>query len=421
MKVQKTIKFPIHSKATKIKIEKLGRLTARMTFATNLFLDYIQVHDTTSLHDLNEYKNEFVKERTGMNSAHLQQCYMKAREVWKSYKKLKRRKSLPEFKNRKVPIYQDRRTFEFIEWKGSKLTRYWIKITTLKPRKKIIIPLDYGYYQIKELENVTIKSVTFVKKGKRFFAHVSTEKNVKPIQTQKILAVDLGVRRKATAVLLSPSEKWSKKDICILKNGKMKALIHKHEKYYKKMQKLEKYEVLKRIRNKKETYKKDHDRIISKRIAEIAEKYKAMVMIGYPKWIRLSQKRGSGDKQLRKKVNSWSFYRTVGYIEYKCKERGIPVETIKESWTSKTCHRCGSKNINRNIWSIIKCKDCGLEYNADINACINIGSKAMPSGSMGFRGQTRTEGDNQMVRTQKFPIDGNSSHLQRTEYIQVNF
>ncbi len=409
MKVKKTIKFPVHLETTGTKIEKLERLTARMTFATNLFLDYIQIYDTTSLHDLNEYKNKFVKERTGLNSAHLQQCYMKAREVWKSYKGKKGKKSRPNFKRRKIPIWQDKRTFEFVEWNESKLTKYWIKLSTLAPYRKIMIPLDYGKYQEKELKNSKIKSCFIVKKDKMYYFHLSIEKETKEKKPKKVLAIDLGIRRKVTAVLLFPSEKWSKEDIHILKNGEMKVLIHKHEKYYEKMQKLEKYKVLRRIRNKKEIYKKEYDHIISKRIAEIAEESEAKVVIGYPKWIRLSQRKGNGNKQLRKKVNSWSFYRMVRFIEYKCGEKGIPVEIMRESWTSETCHRCGSRNIDRSVWSVIKCKDCGLEYNADVNACINIGSKAMPLESMGFRGQARTEDDNQKVRTQKLLLKDRSS------------
>ena len=246
-----------------------------------------------------------------------------------------------------------------------------------------MLPLDYGYYHVRELKEAKVKSVAFVKKGDKFYAHVVIEKSKPQIQPEKILAIDLGVRRKATAVLLSPSLTFTKKDIFIFREGKRLALIHKAEQYYSKMQSLGKWRVLKRVRNLRKRYKEEYDHIISRRIVEIAEKHKAMVVVGYPKYCRSKHRKGNGNKRLRKIVNSWSFYRIIQMIKYKCEERGIPYLIIKESWTSKTCHKCGSRNTKRPYQSLFKCLDCGLEYNADINSAINIGIRAsslMPIG-----------------------------------------
>jgi len=390
--MQKTIIFPVHRMATKKKVSYLDNLTARLTYATNLFLDFIEKNDTIKLSDLNKYKKK-VKEITQLNSAHLQQCYMKAREVWKSYKKMKGKKTKPKFKNKKIPVWQDKRTFEFVEWKNGELTKYWIKITTLKHREKITIPLNYGYYQIRELKNAKVKSVAFVKKEKRFYAHVSIEKTKPKIQPQKILAIDLGVRRKATAVLLSPSLSFSKQDIYIFRDGKRLSLIHNVEQYYSKIQSLGKWNVVKRIRNLRKVYKQEYDHIVSKRIVEIAEKHKAMVVVGYPKYCRNKHRKGNGNKKLRKIVNSWSFHRIIQMIKYKCEERGILCLIVKEAWTSKTCHRCGSKNTERPYQSLFRCLDCGLEYNADINSAINIGIKASSSMPVGCREPAVTNDD----------------------------
>jgi len=380
--MQKTIVFPIHKATTKKKLSYLNRLTARLTYATNLFLDFIEKNDTTKLSDLNKYLRK-IKEITQLKYSHLQQCYMVARSIWKSYKKIKGKKSPPKLKNKKIPVWQDKRTFEFIEWKDGKLTKYWIKISTLKHGEKIMLPLDYGYYHVRELKEAKVKSVAFVKKGDKFYAHVVIEKSKPQIQPEKILAIDLGVRRKATAVLLSPSLTFTKKDIFIFREGKRLALIHKAEQYYSKMQSLGKWRVLKRVRNLRKRYKEEYDHIISRRIVEIAEKHKAMVVVGYPKYCRSKHRKGNGNKRLRKIVNSWSFYRIIQMIKYKCEERGIPYLIIKESWTSKTCHKCGSRNTKRPYQSLFKCLDCGLEYNADINSAINIGIRAsslMPIG-----------------------------------------
>ena len=61
-------------------------------------------------------------------------------------------------------------------------------------------------------------------------------------------------------------------------------------------------------------------------------------------------------------------------INEECAERGVRVQALLEGWTSKECHRCGSINTKRIGQSQLWCLYCGLQYNADWNAAINIGS-----------------------------------------------
>ena len=52
--------------------------------------------------------------------------------------------------------------------------------------------------------------------------------------------------------------------------------------------------------------------------------------------------------------------------------------------TSKACHRCGSINhveYRRNY----ECSQCGLEYDRDLNASINIAHRIMSSMGWGIR------------------------------------
>jgi len=57
-------------------------------------------------------------------------------------------------------------------------------------------------------------------------------------------------------------------------------------------------------------------------------------------------------------------------IEYKAKLHGIKVIYINPKNTSKTCHRCGY--VTRVEGREFKCPKCGLIYNRDLNASINI-------------------------------------------------
>jgi hypothetical protein len=68
-------------------------------------------------------------------------------------------------------------------------------------------------------------------------------------------------------------------------------------------------------------------------------------------------------------------HRLKGFIRYKALEEGIPVYLVGEAYTSKTCHRCGSLNtlVEKRLF---RCRGCGLEYNRDLNAAVNIANRS---------------------------------------------
>ncbi len=76
----------------------------------------------------------------------------------------------------------------------------------------------------------------------------------------------------------------------------------------------------------------------------------------------------------------------VGKV-FKAKLQGIEIRylTKKEtSGTSKTCHRCRciARKINGRIY---KCQNCGMEYDRDLNACVNIAHRVTSSMGWGSR------------------------------------
>lgn len=70
--------------------------------------------------------------------------------------------------------------------------------------------------------------------------------------------------------------------------------------------------------------------------------------------------------------------RRIRYIIEECVKRGVQAELILEAWTSRRCHRCGSTNSGRPSQSFFRCLSCGLQYNADWNSAIYIGSVFLP-------------------------------------------
>ncbi|TFF97611.1 MAG: hypothetical protein EU547_03865 [Promethearchaeota archaeon] len=82
------------------------------------------------------------------------------------------------------------------------------------------------------------------------------------------------------------------------------------------------------------------------------------------------QKKQKG-KRLTQRMNSLPFRKLQTYIEYKALKKSIAVEYIDPKNTTKECHRCGTIN-NVGYKRAYKCRKCGLTYERDLNASINI-------------------------------------------------
>ena len=69
-------------------------------------------------------------------------------------------------------------------------------------------------------------------------------------------------------------------------------------------------------------------------------------------------------------------YKIKQMLTYKALWEEVPVIPLNEAYTSKMCWRCG--NLNSEIRKrSFRCKDCGLEYNRDLNGAINIGNRLL--------------------------------------------
>ena len=74
-------------------------------------------------------------------------------------------------------------------------------------------------------------------------------------------------------------------------------------------------------------------------------------------------------------VSNMPYYKLTQQITYTASWLGVPVYQISERNTSKTCHRCGSMNTTTIKQPIFECKNCGLVYNADLNAAKNLAER----------------------------------------------
>ena len=73
-------------------------------------------------------------------------------------------------------------------------------------------------------------------------------------------------------------------------------------------------------------------------------------------------------------LHSWAFWQLRQMIAYKAALAGVLVEFVDPRNTSRTCSQCGHcEKGNRRNQSEFRCRSCGHEAHADINAAENIG------------------------------------------------
>lgn len=136
-------------------------------------------------------------------------------------------------------------------------------------------------------------------------------------------------------------------------------------------------------------YRREHNRtnqvlhVVSKKVVEILRKEKVEPVFENLTHIRQSmrlKRRSKNGKALRKdmrrRLNKWSFRKLQSYVEYKALQHGyktcyLPREQVKG--TSSTCPICGMKNKpNGHVFS---CKACSFRADRHLVAAYNIAAR----------------------------------------------
>ena len=133
---------------------------------------------------------------------------------------------------------------------------------------------------------------------------------------------------------------------------------------------------LKRLSGRERRFKKDTNHVLSKRIVNKAKESDRGISLEDLQGIR--QRVG---KRLRKsqrgRHGKWAFGELRAFIEYKARLAGVPLACVDPAYTSQTCNECGHcEKANRRSQSEFVCKGCGHVAHADINAALNVRSRA---------------------------------------------
>lgn len=246
LSMYKTLVLPVDVRITKTKVKFLDKLTARLTYGVQLFLEKIIAENITSAKEAEKYRKE-MEHRTGLSSGFVQACRDKALWMFRSYRELHRdwqwelkrlensittcrerlinksttkdqkrlrklQHKLYRWKKRepslltirgKVPIMFDYRVGNITPSRTSKEFSLWARISTLEKRRTIHLPLYVYPYAAKHLHDKEwrVKSFQIIKNHrlKRYEVHTVIEKEVHPV-VNSLTGIDLGLKRLVTAV-----------------------------------------------------------------------------------------------------------------------------------------------------------------------------------------------------------------------------
>ena len=84
-------------------------------------------------------------------------------------------------------------------------------------------------------------------------------------------------------------------------------------------------------------------------------------------------------KRVKRLLYIYSYFKFKERLTYKCNSHGVNLIIVDESYTSKTCGRCGTLNEELGSKKVFQCPVCNLKIDRDINGARNILIKNWPT------------------------------------------
>jgi putative transposase len=324
---------------------KLRTVVERFNAAANHVAGVAFENRTANVFELRKLCYAEVRERFGLSSQMAQLAIKTARDAYCRDKDVR-----PKFRKHGAVAY-DRRIMSF---KG--IDR--VSLLTLEGR--IVVPFILGAYQAKGMKLRKGQSDLVLRKDGKWFLLVTVDvPETAPIPATNFLGVDLGIANIATD---SDGTKHSGKaveDVRRKHNLQRKRLGKRNTKGAKKK--------LKRIAAKESRFRRHENHCISKTIVETARRTGRGIALEDLKGIRERVTARGGDAKNR--LSGWAFGQLYAFLSYKAQLAGVPVVTVDPRNTSRTCAVCGHcEKANRKSQAEFRCKACGHESHADVNA-----------------------------------------------------
>ena len=87
-------------------------------------------------------------------------------------------------------------------------------------------------------------------------------------------------------------------------------------------------------------------------------------------------------KRMNQRLSAWDRGDIVTALEELCSLYGVELVKVNPAYTSRKCSRCGHIEKANRQGDKFKCKKCGVEEHADVNAAKNILASYLSSTSI---------------------------------------
>ncbi|MCD6484118.1 MAG: transposase [Candidatus Odinarchaeota archaeon] len=258
---------------------------------------------------------------------------------------------------------------------------FFLKVKLNGTDKRYAIPIECGEYQRKMLKNALngkykIGAVQLVERDEWYYFVVPIKKNIAIPKKDVVIGVDIGLRHQAAITVLHRDGKIS--DVEFLKYRK---LLDRIRYLWKKIDYLKSIlpdgqRSSKQIRRLWRKIREINSWIahnVSKRIVEVAEENNGMIALEDLRWSR--PRKGTRRRDMNRKLANWIHGKIAEYTLYKANWKGIYVKFVNAKDTSRRCHICGAVGYRKG--AIFSCCEHSYTSNADFNASVNIGFRAM--------------------------------------------
>jgi putative transposase len=333
---------------------------------------------------LHEKCYEDAKRLFNLNTALIQTARDKAVEILKSFEENRKEESVLKLK--RISIRFDKRCYGFSKT-DNVLTPYWLTLS-LNKKERISLPIVFGERQRQRIEEALkgewqFATVEMVKRDGEWYAHFVLKKVVEvPDEPETVIAIDRGEHNLAVAVAISkenPSKPMKGK---FWGGEEIKRIRGLYNHIRRRLQEKKLIKKVKELRGKERRKVNQQLHIVANQIVAYAKQFPKPIIVMED----LTGIRDNFDKskKLNRRFHSLPFRKLQTYIEYKALLERIEVRYLTKKEvrnTSKTCHRCG--HVAQVNGREFRCPKCGLIYDRDLNACINIARRLMRSAGWG--------------------------------------
>jgi len=233
-----------------------------------------------------------------------------------------------------------------------------ISINTVFGRIKI--PFKMAKYYNKYLDWKYSNAQLILRKDGNYYINLQMNKDIpkKSIECN-VLGIDLGIKKIAVT-----------SDNKFYKSSHLKNIKGKYQKLKRDLQskgtKSAKRK-LQHISRKENRFVRDVNHCVSKKIVNTRNNVFALENLK-----NIKSNTRTYNKKLNHMIGNWSFAQLQVFIDYKSLRLGKSVMYVKPNYTSQQCSKCSHTEKSNRVGNAFKCKKCGFELDADLNASRNI-------------------------------------------------